>query len=192
MTWPGSCLLTSGELWAPNSSDSIVLVDVILERKLPALIGLWLVGAGLVALALFLARGYGAAIFAPLGLSEPVGRRLALSWTAWVAVTALPGKLPLPGRLDSAVAALIAIPLMAIGPVWLLARLTRQEEAKPRAPGYAWLGTLTVLALILFGLVTRSGCVIRGDPDMLHLQVIQAHYCERVDCVPQDVMRWLR
>jgi len=153
---------------------------------------LWGIAVGLIALALFLAGRYGARVFAPLGLSEGSGRRLALLWTALVTVTALPGKLPLPGRWDAAVAALIAVPLMAAGPVWLLARLTRRGESAPRAPGYAWLGTFVVLALILFGLLTRSGFAVRGDPDALHIQIIQAHYCEQVDCVPEDVMRWLR
>ena len=68
----------------------------------------------------------------------------------------------------------------------------RQGESAPQAPGYAWLGTCVVLSLILFGLLTRSGFAVRGDPDALHIQIIQAHYCEQVDCVPEDVMRWLR
>lgn len=189
--WVGGLWLLDG-LWAPNSSDSVVLVDVILNRNVAALILLWAISVGLIALALLLAHRYGAMVFAPLGLSDAAGRRLALLWTTLVAVTALPGKLPLPGRLDAAVAALIAIPLMALGPTWLLARLTRQEESVPRAPGYAWLGTLVVLALILFGLVTRSGFAVWGDPDMLHIQTIQAHYCEQTDCVPEDVMRWFK
>jgi len=191
LAWIGGLWFLDG-LWAPSSSDSVVLVDVILERNPLALIALWVISVGLVALALFLADRYGAVVFAPLGLSEAVGRRLALLWTALVAVTALPGKLPLPGRWDAAVAVLIAVLLMTVGPTWLLTRLTRQGESTPRVPGYAWLGTLVVLALILFGLASRSGFVIRGDPDALHIQIIQAHYCGQVNCVPEDVMRWFR
>jgi len=191
LAWIGGLWFLDG-LWAPNSSDSVVLVNVLLERNPLALGGLWLIGVGLVALALLLANRYGGKVFAPLGLSEAIGRRLALLWTVLVSVTALPGKLPLPARWDAIVAALIAIPLMTIGPTWLLVRWARPGEPFAQAPAYAWLGLVVVLALVLFGLATRSGFIIQGDPDLMQIQVIQAYYCEQVNCVPEEIMRWFR
>lgn len=191
LAWIGGLWFLDG-LWAPNSSDSVVLVNVLLERNPLALGGLWLIGVGLVALALLLANRYGGKVFAPLGLNEAIGRRLALLWTGLVSVTALPGKLPLPSGWDATVAALIAIPLMTIGPTWFLARCARRGEPFAQAPAYAWLGLVVVLALVLFGLATRSGFIIQADPDLMQIQVIQAYYCEQLNCVPEDVLLWFR
>jgi len=191
LAWIGGLWFLDG-LWAPNSSDSVVLVNIILERNPLALGALWLIGVALVGLSLFLANRYGGVVFSPLGLNKAGGRRLALLWAGLVAVTALPGKLPLPARWDATVAALIAIPLMTIGPTWLLARWARRGEPLAQAPAYAWLGSVVVLALVLFGLATRSGFIIQGDLDLMQIQVIQAHYCEQVNCVPEEIMRWFR
>ncbi len=189
--WVGGLWLLDG-LWPPNSSDSAVLVNAILGNRPLALAALWLLGAGLVALALWLADRIGGQVFAPLGLSAPASRKLALLWTALIAVTALPGKLPLPGNLDAIVGALIAVPLMTVGPLWLLLRSNRNDAAAPRVPAYAWLGIGMVLGLILFGLLSRSGFMVRGDSASLQMQIIQAHYCEQVKCAPEDALRWFR
>jgi len=58
LAWIGGLWFLDG-LWAPNSSDSVVLVNIILERNPLALGALWLIGVALVGLSLFLANRYG-------------------------------------------------------------------------------------------------------------------------------------
>jgi hypothetical protein len=184
LAWLGGTWFLYG-VWTLQRSDPIVLVEVIMERNPFALIGLWIVSMGLVGLALFVANRYGGHVFGPLGLSEAGGQRLALFWTGAVVVSGLLIKLPM------IIAVLINIPLMIAIPLWELRQLVRQGEHPPHVPGYIWLGTLVVLAGIIFMLLTNSGILIGGDPDTLEMQVIQAHYCEQIKCVPEDIMRWL-
>jgi hypothetical protein len=182
--WLGGTWLLYGA-WRLEDTDPIVLVDVILNGNPFAIAGLWIVSLGLIALALFLAYRYGSAMFAPLGFSEPGGRKMALYWTAGVAVIGFLIKLPF------MIALMVAILLMIAVPLWSSMRLIKQGETVPVIPGYVWLGMSAIYGVVIFLVATNSGLLIGGDTGTLTTQAVESYYCRQVQCVPEDVLQWL-
>ncbi len=182
--WLGGTWLLYGA-WTLQSTDPVVLVNVILQGNPIALCALWIVSIGLIGLALALAHRYGYRIFLALEYSGKGGRRMALLWTGAVALTGFAVKLP------AIAAMLIAFPLMIAVPLWETWRLVKMGEAPPRISGYVWSGISIILIGIILLAATNSGILIGGDTGIWAKQAVQSYYCEKVNCVPEDVLQWI-
>jgi hypothetical protein len=185
LAWMGGNWLFMG-LQAPTSSDPIVLINVILQKNPVAIGALWLLAAGLIGLAFWLARIFGGKLFSVLGLSTAQSQQLA---TLWLTTTALAGVLlKLPGTLIPVLLILLAV---LVSPLFFLRRLTLTENQTVRVPVLAWQKTVLILGIMLAFILTNSSILAFGlDGDTQQLNVLSTVYCEQTSCLPTEVKAW--